>query len=706
MASLAEPYEGAAHPSPARRAPAWGGLRDPLAALAGARADGFLWLPIWLGTGIGLWFALDWEPGRASYALACALAVLGGVAWVRAPDAARLPAAALAVTAAGFLLAGQRAHELAAPVLGFRFYGPVEGRIIGIDRSGADYIRLTLDRVVLENIAPARTPATLRVALHGDQSQILPEPGQRVMMTANLMPPAGPASPQSYDFRRNSWFSKLGAVGYVRAPVLLVAPPEAGDWALAGHRLRMRLSGAMQAHMPGQAGAVAAALMTGDRSAIAEATNASMRASNLYHIVSISGLHMGMLAGFVFTALRYGLAMVGGLALWLPVKKIAAAVALLAASIYLWVAGPNVATERAYVMAATMLVAVLIDRRAISLRTVAVAALVLLVKEPESLVEPGFQMSFGATVALILVYRPWAAVQHHVPALLKPAAMLTISSLAAGLASAPIAAVHFNRMQEYGLLANLLVVPVMGTVVMPAGVIAAIAAPFGLAEPPLWVMEQGTRWMIFVSDWVAGLEGAQRAVTVPPETVLPMLASAAALSVLGRGAVRGLGMVLALGAAMLWAQAARPTLLIAPEGELVGLMTPEGRALSKPGAGFVAETWLLEDGDTARPEEAAARPDWSGPAGTREAEFAGRRVVHLTGKGASARVNVACTPGAVVVLAAVAEGPAPEGCLLFDLAALRQSGAVSITPEGAGLRIQTVAEASGARLWAPAAKVP
>uniref|UniRef100_UPI003563E9A7 ComEC/Rec2 family competence protein n=1 Tax=Phaeovulum sp. TaxID=2934796 RepID=UPI003563E9A7 len=478
MASLAEPYEGAAHTAPDRRAAAaWGGLRHPLAALAAARADLFLWLPIWLGAGIGLWFALDWEPGRASYTLAFICAVLGGAGWMRAPDAARMPFAALAVTAAGFLLAGYRAHDLAAPVIGFRYYGPVEGRIIAIDRSGADYIRLTLDRVVLEDTPPSRTPATLRVALHGDQSQLLAEPGQRVMMTANLMPPAGPASPHSYDFRRNSWFSGLGAVGYVRAPVLLAASPEAGDWALAGHRLRMRLSAAMQARMPGQAGAVAAALMTGDRSAIAEATNASMRASNLYHIVSISGLHMGMLAGFVFAALRYGLALAGSLALWLPVKKIAAAVALLAASIYLWVAGPNVATERAYVMAATMLVAVLVDRRAISLRTVAVAALVLLVKEPESLVEPGFQMSFGATVALILVYRPWAAVQHLVPAMLKPAAMLTLSSLAAGFASAPIAAVHFNRMQEYGLLANLLVVPVMGTAVMPAGVIAAIAAP-------------------------------------------------------------------------------------------------------------------------------------------------------------------------------------------------------------------------------------
>ena len=678
----------------------WGGLRHPWVALASARVDLMLWLPVWLGAGIGLWFGLAWEPGRAAYALAAGLVVLAMAVWFSGPDALRMLAAALALMAAGFLLAGVRAHGLAAPVLGFRYYGPVEGRIVALDRSSGDYIRLTLDRVVLHNVDPARTPAFVRVALHGDQSQITPEPGQRVMMTANLMPPAGPASPQSYDFRRNSWFAGLGAVGYVRAPVLLAAPPEPGDWALAGHRLRMRLSAAIQARIPGQPGAVAAALMTGDRSGIAEATNASMRASNLYHIISISGLHMGMLAGFVFAALRYGLALVGNLALHLPVKKIAAGAALVAASIYLWLAGPNVATERAYVMAATMLVAVLLDRRAISLRTVAVAALVLLLMEPESLVEPGFQMSFGATVALILVYRPWAAVQRYVPGLLKPVAMLVISSLAAGLASAPIAAAHFNRMPEYGLLANFLAVPVMGTAVMPAGVFAALAAPFGLAGPPLWVMEQGTRWMILVSDWVAGLDGAQRALPVPPEAVLPMLALAAACAVLGRGALRLAALVAALGAFWLWGAGERSLLMIAPEAELVGLMTPEGRALSKSGAGFVAETWLAEDGDTATPEAAYARPGWTGPNGAREAVLAGRRVVHLTGKGAVDRLPEACTDAAIVVLAAKAPDAGPRDCLLFDLVSLRGTGAVSISLDSAGLRVTTVAETTGPRLWA------
>ncbi|MBD3788620.1 MAG: ComEC/Rec2 family competence protein, partial [Sphingomonadales bacterium] len=390
-------------------------------------------------------------------------------------------------------LAAGRAHQVAAPVLGFRYYGAVEGRVVEIDRSSRDQIRLTLDRVTLSNMDPGQVPARVRVSLSGG-AEALPEPGTRVMLTANLSPPPGPAEPGGFDFRRYAWFEGLGAVGYTRTPVLRAAPPDPDDPLMAGHRLRMRLSAAMQARMPGQAGAVAAALMTGDRSGISEATNAAMRAANLYHIVSISGLHMGMLAGFVFGAIRYGLAALGGAALTWPVKKIAAVVALVAASLYLWVAGPEVATQRAWIMVAVMLLGVLFDRRAISLRSVALAAAALLVWQPESLTSAGFQMSFAATVALVLAMGPWTRIAHHLPRLVQPVAMLALTSLVAGFATAPIAAAQFHRVSDYGLLANMLAVPVMGALVVPAGVVAALLAPLGLAAPALWVMRIGTEW--------------------------------------------------------------------------------------------------------------------------------------------------------------------------------------------------------------------
>ena len=672
------------------------GLDAPLAALDRAQLDWVLWAPLALGLGVGAYFALPAEPGPVFLAVAFALFCGAVVAWLRGPGGLRLPAVLLALALAGLGLADWRAHRVAAPVLGYHFYGPVEGRIVKIDRSARDVTRLTLDRVRLSGVPPDRWPQKVRIALYGDVAALQPEPGLRVMATAHLSPPAAPIAPGAWDFRRNAWFEGLGALGYTRAPVLAIADPAPGDWGLAAHRLRMRLSAAMQAEIGGQSGAVAAALMTGDRSGIAEATNATMRASNLYHIVSISGLHMGMLAGFVFAALRHGLALAGPLAVLWPTKKIAAAVALLASTAYLWVSGADIATQRAWIMTSVMLTAVLFDRRALSLHTVALAALLLLALWPETLTGPGFQMSFAATVALILVAKPWLHWQNHVPFLLRPVVMLVLTSLVAGLVTAPIAAAHFGRMSHYGILANLLAVPMMGLVVMPAGVLAAVLAPLGLAGPALWVMGRGTDWVLAVAEWVAGLAGAQSALIAPPGWVLPVMALGAGAAMLARGAARSAAVLAVLTAAGAWALAPRPALLIAPEGTLVGLMTPAGRALSKAAPTYTAEGWLADDADTQTPKEAAARAGFSGPKGNRVALWQGRALVHLTGKTGPANLAQVCHQSALVVL----DQPAPPGfagdCTVYDTAFLAQTGALAFDATG---QMRSGRAEAGRRLW-------
>jgi len=700
-----EEADGWADLPPRARLPRWlaalgrffgAGITDPLGGLDRAHTEFVLWAPIALGCGIGAYFALPVEPGSLALRAAWGLALAAALLRLFGPRGLRFVGAMVVLAVIGLQLAALRSESVAAPVLAHRYYGPVTGRVVEIDRSGRDVLRLTLDQVVLSDLAPAARPARVRVALYGSAAGALPEPGQWVMMTAHLAPPAGPAEPGGWDFRRNAWFARLGGLGYTRTPVLELAPPAPDDWALSVHRLRLHLSTAMQIRIGGQAGAVASALITGDRSGISEATNAAMRAANLYHVVSISGLHMGMLAGFVFAAVRHGLAMIGSLALWLPTRKIAAGLALVAASLYLWVSGAEIATQRAWVMVAVMLGAILLDRRAISLRTVAIAAFVLLVLWPEALVGPGFQMSFAATVALILAAKPWGRVQGHLPTWARPVAMLLVTSLVASLATGPIAAAQFGRMAHYGLLANLLAVPVMGMVVMPAGVLAALLAPLGLAWPALWVMGLGTEWMLLVATHVAALDGAQTAIVAPPGWVLPGLALSALLMVLGRGAGRGLALCGLLAATLGWLGAPRPALLIAPEGALVGLMTPAGRVLSKDAAAFVGESWLEADGDTATASEAAARPGFEGARGTRIAQWQGRALVHLSGKGAVERLAEVCRDGALVVLAAEAPRGFSGACTLWDLRRLRQSGAVAYDSAG---HFTTTAASTGPRLW-------
>lgn len=678
----------------------------PLIALADARGRLFVWVPVLMGIGIAIWFSLTWEPGGLHYAglIGICLALFAYARW--GPEALAPVAVAMACIGLGMLAAGARAHLLEAPVMGFRYYGAVEGRVVLIDRSQSDALRVTLDRVVLERTATARTPERVRLSLHGDHTALEMEPGQTVIATAHLSGPEGPVEPGAFDFRRMAYFDRLGAVGYTRVPVLLLAPAEPGaQWV---NRVRARIRAGVEAQVPGDAGAFAAALVTGDRAGISREAQDDLRASNLAHLLAISGLHMALLTGFIFATLRYGLALIPPLALRVPSKKLAAVFALAAGAVYLALSGGNVATERAFVMVAVMLGAVLFDRRALSLRSVALAACVLLTLQPETLLEPGFQMSFAATVALIAGYRAlrdWGQAQgpdrRRMPFWLAPLATVVFTSLLAGLATAPIAAAHFNRVAGYGLAANVLAVPVMSVAVMPAAVVAGVLAPFGLEGPALWVMGKGTAWILAVADMVAGWEGAVRAVPSPSGAVLPVMVLGALWLVLWRGPWRFVGlapMALAFG---LWGQVARPPVLISADGGLIGVLGPEGRALSAPkGAGFTARQWLENDGDMADQVAAAARPGFVGEAKLRQIEVAGWRIVQIKGKGGEAFLPEVCATADLVIIGLRLTEQAPAECQIFDAITLRQTGPLALWGQTDG-SLRAVPTSAQTRLWTP-----
>ncbi len=671
----------------------------PLTALQQARGTLFPWAAVAIGAGVGVWFLLPWEPGVRFYVgvgtvlvMACALRAFG-------PELAAPLAVAVACAAAGMLAAGVRLQVQAAPMLDFRYYGPVEGRIVGIDRSQSDALRLTLDRVVIRDTTPARTPERVRVSLQGHQPWLDPAPGQVVILTANLSAPQGPVEPGDFDFRRMAFFDRLGAIGYTRTPVLLLAPPEEG--ALYIDRLRSRLSQAIRDAIPGDAGAFAAGAMTGDRSGITQATVEDLRDSNLAHLLAISGMNMAFLVAFVFALLRTGLAAVPPLALRVNTKKVAAVVSLGVALFYLQLSGSNVATERAFIMVSVMLVAILMDRRALTLRSVAIAGALLLLWQPESLMEPGFQLSFAATIALIAGFRAidTRVTRERLPRWMLPVFTMVLSSVIAGLATAPYAAAHFGRFTDYGLLANLLTAPAMGLLVMPGGAMAALLAPFGLAGPALWLMGLGSAWILYVAGWVAGLDGSVTAIPAPSVWVLPVLTLGALWLVVGAGRVRLLGFVPMLVAMGLWVGSPRPDLLIAGDGRIVGLLGAEGRALSAArGGGFAAENWLQNDGDLATQAEAAARPGFDGPKGQRRFVIGGVAGVALSGKAGLAAAAAACAKGGIVVVAGMAEGVGGP-CALIDEGLLRKTGALAIWVREGGLEL--VPARGVTRRWQP-----
>jgi len=651
---------------------------SPLLALAEARGLLFPWVPVFLGCGIAIWFALPFEPDWRFYAL-CGGAVLALIALHRfGAELWHPPLVVLACLLLGILAAGLRAHLVAAPMLEHRYYGAVQGRVIAIDRSQSDALRITLDQVVLQDIAPAKTPLNVRISLHEQEVRL--DPGQVILLTASLAAPEGPAEPGGFDFRRMAYFQRLGAVGYSRSPVLIWA--EAAPETQVINRLRTELTRAMIAAVPSEAGAFATGAMTGDRSAISLDTVQALRDSNLAHLLAISGMNMAFITGFVFALVRYGMALIPPLALRVNSKKLAAVVSFAVALFYLLLSGANVATVRAFLMVCVMLGAVLFDRRGLTLRSVALAGVILLLAQPESLLEPGFQLSFAATVALIAGFAALdrQILREKLPRWLMPVFTLVLTSVLAGLATAPFAAATFNRFTDYGLLANLLTVPMM-SVLMAAGAVAALLAPIGLAGPALWVMEQAGRWILFVAHWVAGLEGAVTPIVQPGPWVIPLLTFAGVWLVLWRGKLRWVAVVPLILAMASWAMTARPALLISGDGALVGLIGPQGRALSAArGAGFTAENWLQDDGDLALQTEAYARPGFSGPKGARVFEVAGWRGVALSGKAASEALAEACAQADLVVMPTAAMPAAsPLNCIVIDRSILDQTGALAIS---------------------------
>lgn len=582
-------------------ATAWRGLLpSPANDLAADRDRWVLWLPPAFGTGVAAYFLLPSEPPLwvGASGVAAAL-ILTALVWRGAPAFVALLLGLLAV-AGGFTAAQVRSELVAAPVLPQQI-GPVTvtGEVRLVEDKGGS-LRVTLVPVSVERLSPARVPATVRVTLRGDGPE--PKPGQMLRLRAVLMPPPAPSAPGAFDFPRHAWFQRLGAVGYTVAPAEVLPAPPATGFSVAVETLRDTVTRRIRAAVGGVEGEIAAALVTGARAAIPEATLEAWRDSGLAHLLSISGLHMTLAAGLVFVGVRTLLAAIPAVALRWDVKKATAAVALAAAAFYVVLSGAAVPSQRAFVMTAIVLLAVLVDRTAISLRTLAWAAMVVLLTQPEALMGPSFQMSFAAVTALVAGYELVA------PRLsawrgrgrgrwLRTAAVYlaggTASTVLASVATAPFAAYHFNTVASYSLAANLAVMPVVSVAVMPAAIIGLLLMPLGLEGVPFMVMGHGLAIVNAVAETVASWPGSSWPVPVLPPWGLAAVTLGGLWLCLWRRPWRLVGLVVA-GVAMSsawWSPG--PDILVNDEGTVMAVRGPGGGLILSPGRsdGFARDLW-------------------------------------------------------------------------------------------------------------------
>lgn len=680
--------------------------RNLTAALEAQRGTLLLWCPVCLSLGIGLYFTIGFEPmaGLIQVLLLVNAALFIAAMLERGKTHAYL-ITGIGIVLLGFLLAILRSHSVAEPVLGWRYYGEIEGTIVAIDRSNSNRPRITLRDPDLGKISKIRTPKYVRISLHSDIGLNHIQPNARVKVMGSIAPPSGPVEPGGFDFQQYAWFKGLGAVGYTRNPLILVQKPVSDSYESKLFKIRMHIADYIRQQIQGQTGAFAAAILTGDRSAIDPELIKDLRASNLAHLLAISGLHMGLLVGFVFGLVRYGLALAPYIALHWQTKKIGAVMAVLAGYMYLQLSGSAVATERAFIMVSVMLIGVLLDRPAITLRAVALAASVLLVLRPESLTQAGFQMSFAATTALVasfeyLKYQPyWHMLQRGRARLIQPFVTLFISSLIAGCATAPFAAYHFNQFAQFGLIANLSSVPMMGLIVMPAAVLAGLLAPFGLDAALFWIMGKGIDWILWVAQTVAGFTGATTAIAKGPNYVLPMIGMGGLFFILVRGKFRICGVVLCCAAFGFWANSDRPDVLVSDTGRLLGVLQNDHlRALNrKRGSGFAARVWLENDGDKSGQDMAAIRrEDYSDvmslDIGTEKIGYIWPKKAHIDElEAACAKVDILIIPNSKQAI--------QGGCIQITQPYLRYNGSVAMRIVDGETQITTARQITGARLW-------
>lgn len=683
-------------------------------ALAAQKGRLILWLPVMLGAGSALYFALPFEPpGILSLTALAGFLLAAGLIWPqRQTDGfwrVLWTGMVLAIfLAGGFAAAQLRTAHVAAPMLAKKIpVTNITGTVASIevleDSSGQ---RLVLTDLVIEDLPPEKTPYSIRLKIRDEDAVTV---GTRVSTLGSLNPPSPPVLPGAFDFQRFAYFRQLGAFGFSFQPLTIVEESQGyGFWARM-EQTRQDVVARLMAQMKPREAAISSALMIGERAAISDDENEAMRVSGLAHMLSISGMHVGLLGAVVFFAVRFLLAAIPYLALRYPIKKYAAVLGLLAAAGYTILAVPSTPSYRALLMTGFILTAVMLDRKPFSMRTIGIAALCVLVYAPESVWSASFQMSFAATAALIFFFEEtaghWTRWRREAGPFrrgLLYVAGVCATTVVASLATTPFAIYHFQQFAVYSMLANLLAVPVLSFIVMPSVIIAFLLMPFGWEYPALWVMEFGVGLISDIAHQVALLPHAQVIVQAWPLAALLLFSACLLALFLWAGAARKwLALAPAIIAVLFIVMMRPPDILVSPDGGLTAVRMDDGR-LSLSSARkdkFTAEIWLRHMGYAE--EEGLYWPrEGEGPGGMMCDPY-GCRITRDDRKIAFSQnpesLHEDCAWADVVISKAPLREVECRAAVVIDRFDVWRKGAHALWLEG--MRLETVKDDRGVRPW-------
>ena len=702
----------------------------------------FLWVPVCAGAGAIVHLTAERDPSLPfSLGLMAACAVFAFLC--RSKPAAFRILIACAAFFGGLSSAGLRSARVDAPVLDRIRMAKVTGFLEEVDhrREGARFI---LRVTSMEGLSPETTPYRVRLTTKRAMTE---EAGTHVSLRARLLPPARAAMPGGYDFARDAYFARIGAVGNAtgRIDVAPAAAPADFGLRLYAHvdRARNALARRVERSIGGPAGAVGAAMVTGKRDFLDDATREVIREAGIFHIITIAGVQMTLVAGIFFWGFRRLLALSRTLALHYPIKKWSAVLAMLGAIVYDIGTGSRVGTERALYMTLIMLGAVLFDRRAFSMRNLALAAFVIVIFEPEALMGASFQLSFAAVAALVAVWEARAAAAKQIRAMAEmpmnprvdrndkllmflerarhgPGAML-LSTVSATAATASFMANGFHEFSPYVLIGNPLTLTIIEVFAVPGALIGSFLYPLGLDG---WVWSYvglGINFVLWAAKWIGSMPGATIHLHAFAPWAIVFLTLAVLCAVLWRSLpMRLLAMPLAAIGIYGAATGERFDVAIAPTGDAVAARMAGGKlaAFGRRPSGFGVEQWLRADADgrpaanaimasaASRTQDGKPYAEKPGGAEGPRCDLQGCAVELEDGRTLSLvldrRIFAQDCGRADIIVSPL---PAPSGCaseLVFDIGRLRATGAVLLRLDDSEVLARMARGPTENRPWSPA----
>lgn len=689
--------------------------------LAIQKENAALWLPILIGVGVGLYFSLGFEPDWwiGAGVLLSSLIAIGALLWrFHQVTMGVLLLAVVLLIALGWSGAQLRTAMVAAPILQKPLSAIwVEGTIRSLDKlDGGRGSRVVLHKLAIERLSADQTPGAIRLSVRRDEGL---RPGQKIRLLAGLNPPAAPVAPGSYDFQRHAYFKGLGGYGFAyKAPEILETPRHGGL-----ERFRQKGAERVDSIVPAPEASIVSALLLGERAAIPEDSWEDIRAAGLAHVISISGLHISMIAMGIFFVVRFIMALFPRFAVYHPIKKYAALIALIGAVAYSVMVGLSVPTLRSVMMTGLILTAIMLDRSPFSMRLVAFSAFIILLMTPEEMMGPSFQMSFAAVAALIFFYdttRNYWSNQAKKGGWVRRIVLVLwgtcLTSVIATIATAPFSLYHFQQFPIYSVIGNVAAFPVIAFVIMPAAVLAYLLMPFGLDPIAIWLMGKGVSGMLWISSEIASWNYASLDLVTWPLASLIAFVAAGLWGMVVKGRMRW-GAVLPFIAAIAFIVSYRPPDILVSSSAKLAMIQPDHNTawLSNLRAEkFLAENWLRAGGLASKGGQkfpVEGRVEQSGTslscdpygclADFQREGFESRRKIALSFD--QRTIGEDCANGAELI---ISFPPAPgylcPNSIIIDRWRLREKGAHAIWVEKDGVHIKTVADERGTRPWTAA----